>query len=175
MINDMTLNRFVYHTIPQISQMLRYREFTNINNALTAALAEKKALRIYPKNQLSSQNFKSKPQLQNRNYHHNNNNNFRSKPINFNQVTKNIPTKQCTYCKKFGHVIEECRKREFNDSRKNQSQPPYSYPTGSTPSNQGHTSKNVHFQQQNFPISSLNSDPPNPVEQITEQIQEFIM
>lgn len=33
MINEMTLNRFVNHSHPQISQMLRYRDFQNINNA----------------------------------------------------------------------------------------------------------------------------------------------
>lgn len=45
MVNDMTLNRFIYHTHPQISQMLRYRNFNTINDAFSAALAEEKALR----------------------------------------------------------------------------------------------------------------------------------
>lgn len=45
MINDMTLNRFIYHTHPQISQMLRYREFKTIADALAAATAEEKALK----------------------------------------------------------------------------------------------------------------------------------
>lgn len=46
MVTKMTLNRFIYHTQPQISQMLRYREFQTINQAFTAASAEEKALRI---------------------------------------------------------------------------------------------------------------------------------
>ena len=46
MINDMTLNCFVYHTHPQISQILRYREFKTMNNALTAATVEEKALNL---------------------------------------------------------------------------------------------------------------------------------
>ena len=51
MINNITLNRFVYHSHPAISQMLRYREFDNINKAFTAAIAEEKALRlIYKEN-----------------------------------------------------------------------------------------------------------------------------
>ncbi|KAK9295327.1 hypothetical protein QLX08_010313 [Tetragonisca angustula] len=45
-INNITLNRFVYHGHPAISQMLRYREFDNINKAFTAAIAEEKALRL---------------------------------------------------------------------------------------------------------------------------------
>lgn len=50
MINDMTLNRFIYNTHPQISQMLRYREFKTINHSFTAATAEEKALRIRHEN-----------------------------------------------------------------------------------------------------------------------------
>ncbi|CAK9817861.1 hypothetical protein ANTQUA_LOCUS9577 [Anthophora quadrimaculata] len=46
MVTKMTLNRFIYHTHPQISQMLRYREFQTINQAFSAASAEEKALRI---------------------------------------------------------------------------------------------------------------------------------
>ncbi|KAK9693244.1 hypothetical protein QE152_g34307 [Popillia japonica] len=52
MIGDMTLNRFIYHTHPNISQMLRYRQFSSINEALTAAIAEEKVLKlVYKPNQ----------------------------------------------------------------------------------------------------------------------------
>lgn len=37
-----------------------------------------------------------------------------------NSTTNQI---QCRYCKKFGHTIEQCRKRQFNNSNRNQSQP----------------------------------------------------
>ena len=46
MINNITLNRFVYHNHPAISQVVRYREFDNIDKAFTAVIAEEKALRL---------------------------------------------------------------------------------------------------------------------------------
>lgn len=46
MINGMSFNRLVYHTHPQISQMLRCIQFDNINCSFTAAVAEEKGLRL---------------------------------------------------------------------------------------------------------------------------------
>lgn len=48
MITDMTLNRFVYHTQPHISQLLRYRDLKTINEALTAATTEEKVFQRNP-------------------------------------------------------------------------------------------------------------------------------
>ncbi|KAF2886324.1 hypothetical protein ILUMI_19849 [Ignelater luminosus] len=45
-INEITLNRFIYHSTPQISQMLRWKDFT-LNEAYAAAVAEERALNIY--------------------------------------------------------------------------------------------------------------------------------
>ncbi|KAF5278273.1 hypothetical protein FQR65_LT15707 [Abscondita terminalis] len=46
-INEITLNRFIYHSHPAISQMLRWKDFDNLNAAFTAALTEEKALNIH--------------------------------------------------------------------------------------------------------------------------------
>ena len=57
MINNITLNRFAYYSHPAISQMLRYKEFDNINKAITVATAEEKALRlIYKENPVKCKN-----------------------------------------------------------------------------------------------------------------------
>ena len=129
MINNITLNRFVYHSLPAISQMLRYREFDNINKAFTAAIAEEKALRLtYKENPVRCKNcgrtnhttancYRNNPNLSIR--HHNN---FRS--VHFNQAPftlSNFPFQprqdsQCRYCKHFGRTIEECRKRQYNNA-----------------------------------------------------------
>lgn len=69
MINDMTLNRFIYHGIPQISQILRYREFKNINATFTAAVAEEKSLKLGMR--------------------HNNHNNYRT-PSQYRSSNKNV-------------------------------------------------------------------------------------
>lgn len=93
MISDMSLNRFVYHTCPPISQMLRYRDFSKISDAFTAAIAEEKILK--------AQNFKQG------NFH-----DYRDKRVYFAQPINN--SVQCHYCKKQGHLIKDCRKRQFN-------------------------------------------------------------
>ncbi|KAK4885246.1 hypothetical protein RN001_001517 [Aquatica leii] len=46
-INEITLNRFIYHSHPAISQMFRWKEFLNLNSALTVALTEEKSLNIH--------------------------------------------------------------------------------------------------------------------------------
>lgn len=126
MITDMTLNRFVYHSHPQISQMLRYREFRTINEAFTAAAAEEKALRLrfekpsvqkcqicHKSNHATRDCFRNKP---------NNIQQTRTQTVNFANTQKesvnSTPIKQCRYCKKFGHTIEECRKRQYVNNRK---------------------------------------------------------
>lgn len=43
-INNITLNLFVYHSIPSISLMLWWKEFDNLNSAYTA---RKRACSIY--------------------------------------------------------------------------------------------------------------------------------
>ena len=56
-IDNITLNRFVCHSHLTISQMLRYREFDNNNEAFTAAVTEEKALRLtYKENSVRCRN-----------------------------------------------------------------------------------------------------------------------
>ncbi|XP_071052959.1 uncharacterized protein [Onthophagus taurus] len=130
MIKDMTLNRFVYHAHPSLSQMLRYREFNSIGDALTAAIAEEKALYIIitSKNQFSVSkqiNFaqQNRPEYTPRK-------NFDSTHTNGSNLNQphNSNVKQCRYCKNLGHTIEECRKRQYNNSRKNQKTGPHPKP-----------------------------------------------
>ncbi|GLV46517.1 hypothetical protein CBL_20846 [Carabus blaptoides fortunei] len=46
MIKEITLNRSIHHSHPQISQMLRYKDFDIISDAHTAAKAEEKSLKL---------------------------------------------------------------------------------------------------------------------------------
>ncbi|CAK9796139.1 hypothetical protein ANTPLA_LOCUS662 [Anthophora plagiata] len=103
--------------------MFRYRDFKNINNAFTAAVMEEKDLRMRY-DQVETRKCRI---WHNTNHNTNecyNNHNRTTQPINrhihYNQINRNragqSEPKQCRYCKNFGHVIEECRKREFNNS-----------------------------------------------------------
>lgn len=142
LINQITLNRFVHHTHPQVSQMLRYRDFSNINSALTAAVAEEKALRLkydhfsVPRCRICSRTNHTTNEC------HRNQNRMKApinRYINFNQNNLNNPTtevKQCRYCKNLGHVIEECRKRQYNNTRQNSNSPIYRQNHNATPAYQ---------------------------------------
>lgn len=106
MIGDICLNRFIYHTNAQISQMLRYRNFINLDNAFTAAIAEEKALRLrsrissnHPAKNMRAKIFQVSCTYCDKSGH--SISNCRSKP-----------NKNCNYCKKNGHTINECQKRE---------------------------------------------------------------
>ncbi|XP_017765500.1 PREDICTED: putative uncharacterized protein DDB_G0282133 [Eufriesea mexicana] len=103
--------------------MLRYRDFNNINSALTAAVTGENALRLRYDHFFI---LKCKICLKTNhstNECHRNQNRFKPSPnryINFNQFSQknSIPErKQCRYCKNFGYVIEECKNRQNNNSR----------------------------------------------------------
>lgn len=163
MIQDMTLNRFIYHTHPQISQMLRYRSFDNINNALTAASAEEKALRLAYKTNISKCKICGRNNHTTNNCYKNKNKQMPiSKNIHYNQSNTNRQDqtpKQCKYCKNFGHTINECRKREYNNSRKNNS------PTQSNATKP----QSINFTEQNFrEADRIPETPPNQIEQVTQ-------
>ncbi|KAK9739093.1 Retrotransposon gag protein [Popillia japonica] len=170
MIQDMALNRFIYHTHSSISQMLRYREFKSINAALTAA-TEEKALR------LTYRSSSSRCRNCGRNNHDtrdcNGNKQPAQKSINFNksvrQNNNNDPVsapKQCRYCKKLGHVIEGCRKRQYNNNMREQ--------TNSKPNTSRPNPHPINFQQ-NFPRACELPKPPERVEQITQNLDRFAM
>lgn len=164
MITEMTLNRFVYHSHPQISQMLRYRDFANINSAFTAALAEEKALR------LRYDNFQ-RCEICNRSNHTTHEcyfgkqNQPTSKPINLNRVKQNNVVnniKQCRYCKNIGHNIEECRKREYNNSRQNNGSYRQSNPNNFEVNRQQSNSQHSYQHRTNSNNSYNYRNQPNP-------------
>ncbi|XP_030766857.1 putative uncharacterized protein DDB_G0272516 [Sitophilus oryzae] len=134
-IRELTLNRFIYHSKPEISQMLRYKGFNCIKEAHNAALCEERILnmlktnksnqycKICRNNSHSTNNCcKNYPQS-NGNYRVHVNNSNKSNNHNFNH-TFNQPSsnsqhnniKQCKYCKKYGHTIDECRKLQYKNS-----------------------------------------------------------
>ncbi|KAK5637770.1 hypothetical protein RI129_000048 [Pyrocoelia pectoralis] len=45
-IEEITLSRFVFHSIPAISQMLRWKDFDSLNAAFTAAISEERAINL---------------------------------------------------------------------------------------------------------------------------------
>lgn len=98
----------------------------------------------YNINKAQTYNFNSRP-LQHKT--------FSSHPISFNsnpkpnfnfQSPSQVPPKQCRYCKNLGHTIQECRKRQYNNSMRNQNRSPYKphQQTTSTQDNSNSTKTN---------------------------------
>lgn len=150
MITDMALNRFIYHTHPQISQTLRYRAFTNINCALTTAIAEEEGLG---------------PQYRTLN----NYDSLRNRSVNFNQT----PPLKDRYCKKCGQSLEECRQRQYNNSQyMNRNSYNNQLSSSNLPQQRGNyqpskwngnpNNGNVNFHERNFRPNGLNHEPTNP-------------
>lgn len=124
-INEIALNRFIFHSNPAISQMLRWKEFETLNAAYSSALTEERALNInknirtrYCKNCKNNDHDTSHCRLQRTNrYSQNQEVNFvQNKKRDFNKKEQII----CHYCKKIGHRLNDCRKREYNNRIKNQ-------------------------------------------------------
>lgn len=62
----------------------------------------------------SNQQIKEEPNVR----HYRSNNHQSNKNPHTSQNTPSFNTKSCNYCKKLGHTIDECRKRAYNNSKR---------------------------------------------------------
>lgn len=208
LIKTNTLSRFILNTHPLISQMLRYRNFNNLKDARAAATQEETTLNLtYKTNNLI------KCQICQRTNHTANNcfkytqnknsqsstNGINSRSVNYNSASRASSSnsqqiKQCRYCKNNGHTIEECRKRQRNNSYQNthpnysprpncnQNQNNYSHTNTSNPNRQA-TNTNYSYPKQNsykhnpeqrgnvnysenFPLPAQLTNPPITMEEV---------
>lgn len=136
-IHELALSRFIHHTVPDISRFLRSQNVTSLSEALSKSIAEERALKI------SHQEFRQPPRQQsyctvcNRKGHTSKSCYHRTKStgshtnIHLNQTSSsnqspmytqkpNYTQKFCKYCKKQGHLIHECRKREYANKMRNE-------------------------------------------------------
>lgn len=108
-VNELALTTFVLEVNSQISQMLRSKETQTLNDAFNMALSEEKfnslqnktTTRICSKCHKLAKQQKAKPVFST-NQNENNRNNY----------------KFCRYCKKKGHLIEQCFKRQNSEKFK---------------------------------------------------------
>lgn len=134
-IHRTALRRFVLHCRPEISQMLRARDIKTLNEAFSIALQEEKILsytRIQKhkpnlfcsycrSNTHSTQHCRKKPLnpprlFQNSNHQSNDSNNQNNNSASSSGYD---PNKFCFYCKNKGHMINECRKRQYRNQFQN--------------------------------------------------------
>ena len=158
-IKELALSRFIHHSVPDISRFLRAQNFNTISEAFPRAVEEERAIKIsyqdFRRNgpnkicgicnksgHLARDCFNKKPNhTQNRNsvfmnQRHQNSKNYNNQNHNQNYNNQHYDKKFCRYCKKPGHEISECRKREYNNRMKNQN--------GSNPSNSQNRDQTVN-------------------------------
>lgn len=163
-IQELALSRFIHHTVPDISRFLRSQNVTDISEALSKSLAEERALKISHNEFRQTSRQQSHCTECNRNGH-TSKSCFRTKsavvthknillnqsssPSNTNSLSSKYTDKFCRYCKKQGHFIHECRKREYADKKRARNQNHNSDHTTTNPTN-------VHL---NYPVPQLNAEP----------------
>ncbi|KAK9739826.1 Integrase core domain [Popillia japonica] len=146
-INEITLNRFIFHSRPEISQMLRWKDFNDLNSAFTAAVSEERAFNIRPNKKFCN--------ICKRDNHNTFECRFKQnqpstskKPVYLSkQVQSNV---MCKYCKKNGHSINEC----FKLKNKKQLEQKGNYENQTVSKNQENTT--VHL---NCPKSAVTNTP----------------
>ena len=109
--NYITLNRFIHHSHPSISRMLRWKEFNDLNAAHSAAIMEEKALKISKDDKFCK--------ICKENTHYSNECRFKISDTPKVYTTSLISNdKFCRYCKKPGHLLEDCYFRKRNNERR---------------------------------------------------------
>lgn len=107
-MEDLALHNFVTGLNPKIATTVRCRNPENLNAAINFAVNEEKVLEsMFKKMTLSSPN----------NNNLNRNRNTQPRPSTNSNNNYGGNKLFCRYCKNPGHVIENCRKREFNNNR----------------------------------------------------------
>lgn len=122
-MNDLALHTFILNAKPEISQMLRAREITKLNEAFNIAIEEEKVALL-----LNQQKPEKKFCNNCKRSGHTAQNCFRKSGSNATQnknssklILNSTGVKTCKYCKAKGHNIFECEKRKRANQR-NQTQ-----------------------------------------------------
>lgn len=164
-MEELALNTFLLGLNSNLSTIVRCRNPTNLNDAITHGVEEEK---LYKLNGIASKPHKTCSVCNKSG--HSSSDCYKRKSENFRRTyhvpqpstSSNLQRGQlstvCAYCKNVGHHINECRKRQFNNQRNAnpqfQRQPP---PSNSTPQN----SARLHYYEETNPYSSPEDETKN--------------
>lgn len=126
-MEELALNTFLLGLNPAISNIVRCRNPTTLNEAVQHAIEEEKLHNLYR----SKSSSLLKPQKHCSvcdKYGHNTSECFKNKKpqpyksfhVNSTSSSEHLQTsnpKKCNYCKNLGHTIQECRKLQYNKNR----------------------------------------------------------
>lgn len=121
-MEDLALHTFSLGLLPRLSTIVRCRNPKNLNEAINHAISEEKIQQFSFRN--TNNNNYSNPSRPRPPISATQNIRNPSRPTynNFNQ-NQNRDLPYCRYCKKLGHILENCRLREYNNKRFGASQP----------------------------------------------------
>lgn len=114
-MEDLALHTFVLGLIPRIANIVRCRDHKTLNDAINSAISEEKI------QQFSYRNFNRQKPAESFNKRSETNSASQSAKVfikgHNNQPNSSSDSLFCRYCKKTGHILENCKLREFNNKR----------------------------------------------------------
>lgn len=155
-MEDLALNTFILGLNSNISNIVRCRNPSSLNDAVTHAVEEEKLFNLTRISQrtgkfcshcnkqghTSNECFKKKPNSNTssnppsqKSYHVPNPSSSSSSANGEGQQNSNYNSKFCAYCKNKGHVINECRKRQYNNQHRSRNSQPEDSTQGQSSSN----------------------------------------
>lgn len=120
-MEDLALHTLTMGLHPRIANLVRSRDPKNLNEAINCAISEEKIQQFSFRN--NTNKFKPNESLSKRSDF---NNRVQQRPNNNNNQGTSYSRESpfCRYCKKYGHVLEQCKLRDYNNKRfSNGSQP----------------------------------------------------
>lgn len=132
-MEDLALHTFVLGLIPRIAYIVRSRDYKTLNEAINAAISEEKIQQFTYRNHLNRSKPTETPKRNEfLNKHKSETKVFISSGNQPNTSAKDSPF--CRYCKRTGHLLENCKLREFNNKRFSNGPQPFT-PVQSSSSN----------------------------------------
>lgn len=132
-IRELGLQRFIFHSSPEISRFLRCKQYKNLNEALNDGIEEERAVRMHEE-RLTDRRIPPKICNLCNQLGHFSRDCPRNQPKFTNpQQNPRRNSISCAYCRREGHHINQCRKREFNNNRKANARFAWGSPSYSSP------------------------------------------
>lgn len=124
-MQDLALHAFIMGLIPRISNIVRCREPRTLNEAINFATSEEKIQHYSYKYNVLSKQKNAEPRRNDSNQRASKpNNNDRPSPSTSSSTQSKEPF--CRYCKRTGHLLEDCKLRQHNNSKNDKPTKPFS-------------------------------------------------
>lgn len=117
-MEDLALHTFLMGMTPNVSNVVRSKDPSNLNEAINYAISEEKIQNLQSKRNAPNTYSQPSTSRQQQPSRPRSTNEYSFKP-HIHNVNPGNQSDQiiCRYCKNIGHTLFECRKREYNNNR----------------------------------------------------------